>query len=211
MTSFLFRSKHFVSKEASVHTGQTDETVPMPLVNKIAFGAWALVAACFAIWALEMYEPDFSSEYQVALYQGPDDVAIDGVSCVSIDARRIVFDQKEYADPKLSEDITNLLSVRDVFREWDAEKCPWRLNISGISGRNYNVMLGDKFARYLVSVSVCERAPSAQAKSARCLSKNIYVFNRSVSPHKLFLLGLAGLAKSQAEKEELFRIRKEAL
>ncbi|MBR1120083.1 hypothetical protein JQ628_01055 [Bradyrhizobium lablabi] len=183
----------------------------IPLVNQVALGAWALVLACLAIWALEMYEPDFSAEYQVGLFQNRDDLPIDGVSCVSIDARRIVFDRKEYADPKLSEDIASSLSVRDVFMERDAGKCPWELDISGISGRDYNVMLGDKFARYLVSVSVCERADSAQAKSARCLSKNIYVFNRSVSPHKLFLLGLAGLAKSQAAKEELFRIRKELL
>ena len=184
----------------------------MPLVNKIAFGAWAFVAACFVIWALDTYEPDFSAEYQAAVSRGRHDLRIGDVSCVSIDPRKIVFDQQEYENPELAEDIAKMLSIKDALIGEDTERCPWRLDVGGISGRNYNVSYGDhKFARYHVSVSLCERASNEQLYSGRCLSKGIYVFNRSVGPHELFLLGLGALAKPQAAEWEVYRVRKEQL
>jgi hypothetical protein len=182
----------------------------MPLVNKVAFAAWALVATCFAVWALEMYEPDFSADYRAAAAQDRHPkFRVNDVSCVSIDRGSIIVDQKAYADPALANAVTDLLSIKTVL-DADVATCPWNFSINVISGRNYNVTYGGEFARYLVSIDICERK-SAVLANPKCLSKNIYVFNRNIEPHKLFLLALLGLARPQAEEWEVYKVKKEQL
>jgi hypothetical protein len=182
----------------------------MPLINKIAFGAWGLVAICAVLWALEMYEPDFSSVYEAAASQGAQPFRVSDVSCVVLDRKRVIFDQKEYIDPKLPEAVTDVLLIKSVILDSEATTCPWHLSLTGISGRNYNVSYRGNYARYLISVGICERKSDDQA-SSKCLSKEIYVFNRNIEPHKLFLLALVGFAKSQAAEWESYQVKKDAL
>lgn len=184
----------------------------MHLVNKIAIGAWAIVAGCFVVWALAIYEPDFSAEYQAAAAQNQTTLRVSEVGCVSVDARKgVIYDQKEYSDSKLAEAITNILSIKNVHFDADIATCPWNFMITGISGRDYNVTYGEKFSRYLVSISICDRKPEGQTGANKCLSKNIYVFNRNVEPHKLFLLALVGFARPQAAEWEIYQVSKEQL
>ena len=184
---------------------------PIPLVNKIAFGAWGLVAACFAVWAITMYAPDFSAEYVAAASQNDAAFRVSDFSCVSIDSHAVVYDQKEYIDPELAKAVTDVLSIKNVFFDADVTTCPWYFSIVGISGRIPAVRFDGGSALYLVSIGICERKPDGHVNPNRCLSKNIYVFNRSVEPHKLFLLALVGLARSQATKWEAYQVKKDQL
>src|SRR5258705_7736174 len=177
-------------------------------VNKIAFGAWGLVAAFFAVWALAMYTPDSSAEYLAAVSQNGAAFRVSDFSCVSIDSHRVVYDQKEYIDPKLAQAITDVLSIKNVFFDADATTCPWYFSITGISRTIYAVRYGGGFPRYLVSIGICERKPNGRVNPNKCLSKNIYVFNRNVEPHTLFWLALVGLARSQATEWEAYHVKK---
>jgi len=182
---------------------------PIPLVNKIAFGAWGLVAACFAVWAFAMYAPDFSAEYVAAASQNDATFRVSDFSCVSIDSHRGVhYDQKEYVDPELAKAITDVLSIKNVFFDADVTTCPWYFFITGISGRISAVRFDGGSALYLVSIGICERKPDGRVNPNKCLSKNIYVFNRNVEPHTLFLLALVGLARPQATESEAYHVKK---
>jgi hypothetical protein len=181
---------------------------PIPLVNKIAFGAWGLVAACFAVWALAMYEPDFSSEYLAAASQNDAAFRLSDFSCVSIDPHHVVYDQKENADPELAESISNVLSIKSVFFDADVTTCRWHFFITGISGAVRAVRYNGNVARYLISIGICQRNADGRVNPSKCLSKNIYVFNQNVEPHTLFLLALIGLARSQATALEGYQVKK---
>jgi hypothetical protein len=181
---------------------------PIPLVNKIAFGAWGLVLVCFAVWAFVMYAPDFSAEYQAAAAQNQARFRVSDFDCVSIDPHNVVYDQKEFVDPKLAEAITDVLSIKNVFFDADVTTCPWYFHITGISGRVSAVQYYGSPALYLVSIGICERKSDGRVNPDKCLSKNIYVFNRNVEPHVLFLLALVGLARSQATEWESYQVKK---
>jgi hypothetical protein len=181
----------------------------MPLVNKIAIAAWGLVAACVAIWAIEMYEPDFSSEYLAVSVRGREDIRLSDVSCVSLNPRDLVFDEKQFADPRLAEGITALLSIKNVFLEADVLTCPWHFAATGISGRDSSVRYGEKFSRYQISIRICEQKD--RTNSDRCVAKTIHVFNRNIERHNLLLLAIVALARPQSEEWEVYRVGKEAL
>jgi hypothetical protein len=181
---------------------------PIPLVNKIAFVAWGLIAACFGVWAFAMYAPDFSAEYVAAATQNDAAFRVSDFSCVSIDPHKVVYDQKEYIDPELAKAITDVLSIKNVFFDADATTCPWHFFITGISRRISAVRFYGSPALYLVSIGICERKPDGHVNPNKCLSKNIYVFNRNVEPHKLFSLALVGLARSQATELEGYQVKK---
>jgi hypothetical protein len=181
---------------------------PIPLVNKIAFGAWGLVLAGVAVWAFAVYAPDFSPEYVAAASQNQAAFRVSDFSCVSIDSRNVIYDQKEYVDAELARAITDTLSIKSVFFDANVTTCPWRFSITGISGRISAVRFRGGAALYLVSVSVCQRRPDGYVIPYKCLSKNIYVFNRNVEPHMLFLLALVGFARSQATEWETYQVKK---
>jgi hypothetical protein len=177
-------------------------------VNKIALSACGIVAACFAVWALVMYEPDFSSEYLAAASENDTAFRVNDFGCVSINSHRVVYDQKEYPDAKLAKAITDVLSIKNVFFDADATTCPWYFFITGISGKVRAVTYYGDVARYLVSIGICERKPDGRVNPNKCLSKNIYVFNPNVEPHVLFSLALVGLARSQATEWEVYQVKK---
>jgi len=181
------------------------------MLDKIVFGAWGLIATCFAVWAFIMYAPDFSAEYTAAVSQNDAAFRLSDFSCVSINSHAVVYDQKEYIDPELANAIANVLSIKDVFFDADVATCPWYFFITGISGRVSAVQYNGSSALYLVSIGICERSPNGLVNPSKCLSKNIYVFNRNVEPHKLFLLALVGFARSQVAQWETYQVKKEQL
>jgi hypothetical protein len=86
---------------------------------------------------------------------------------------------------------------KTVFFDADVTTCPWWFFITGISA----VRFDGGSAPYLVSIGICERKPDGRVNPNKCLSKNIYVFNRNFEPHT-FLLALVGLARPQATESE---------
>src|SRR6266705_2827210 len=149
----------------------------MPLINKIAFTAWGVVAACVGIWLLVTYEPDFSSEYLAAAGQNQTAVRIDGVSCLSIGSNGVVFDEKEYSDPKLVEAIVEILSIKTVLFNADYATCPWDFSVTVVPGTIFAVRYNGQAAKYLVSIGICERKPNGSVNPNKCFDKNIYIFN----------------------------------
>ncbi len=184
---------------------------PMPLINKIAFSLWGVIAACVAVWALVMYLPDDAPTYLAVASEGQTELRLNEVTCVSIDSRRVVYDTKKYIDSKLPEAITDVLAIKNVFLDADAAICPWSFDITGIPGMNFNVAYGQKFTHYVVSVAICERTSDEPTNSDKCRSKEIYIFNRQVEPHKQFLLALVGLARVQTTEWDVFEVSKETL
>jgi hypothetical protein len=180
----------------------------MPLINKIAFGAWGVVAACFAIWALATYEPDFWTEYMAAASQNQSAVRIDRVGCLSIRPHQVVFDRKDYSDPKLVEAIVEILSIKTVLFNADYATCPWDFFVTGIPGTGFAVRYYGQPARYLVSIGICERFANGSVNPDKCFDKNIYVFNPRVEPHELFSIALVGLARPQAREWEMFQSKR---
>jgi hypothetical protein len=181
---------------------------PIPLINKIAFGAWGVVAIPVALWAFFIYAPDFSGEYVAAASQNGAAFRVSDFSCVSVDSHAVVYDQKEYIDPQLAKSISDVLAIKNVFFDADVATCPWYFSITGISGRVSAVRYDGGAAHYLVSIGVCERKPDGRVNPNRCLSKNIYVFNQKVGPRELFMLALVGLARPQATEWEAYRVNK---
>ena len=180
----------------------------MPLMKKIAIWACVVVAVCGVIFAV-VYEPDFSNEYVAVTARGSANFQLDHVTCVSIDSRHgVIFDEQEYPDPKLSEAISQILSIKNVMFDVDNRACPWSFSITGITGTIYAVRYNDRFAKYLVSLGVCTRSPNGLPNPNDCVEKNIYVFNPRLPPHQLFLVALTGLAKLQVNEWEAFQVRK---
>src|SRR5436190_16756603 len=103
-----------------------------------------------------MYAPDSRAEYLAAVSQNDAAFRVSDFSCVSIDSRRVVYDQKEYIDPKLAQAITDVLSIKNVFFDADVTTCPWYFSVTGISTNVYAVRYDGDFARYLVSIGICE-------------------------------------------------------
>jgi hypothetical protein len=177
-------------------------------VYKIVLSACGIIAVCFAVWALAMRSPDFSSEYVAAAAENDTAFRARDFGCVSVDPHHVVYDTEEYADPKLAEAITDVLSIKNVFFDADVTTCPWHFFITGISGKVRAVTYYGEVARYLLSIGICERKLDGRVNPNKCLSKNIYVFNPNVEPHMLFSLALVGLARSQTTEWEVYRVNK---
>jgi hypothetical protein len=115
-----------------------------------------------------------------------------------------VFDRKDYWDPKLVEAIVDILSIKAVMLNAAYTTCPWSFFVTVVPKAIFAVRYDGLFARYLVSVGICERKVDGSINPNKCLSKNIYVFNPRVETHELFSIALVGLARPQANKWEAF-------
>jgi hypothetical protein len=169
-----------------------------------AFWSAALLMVGLVI-GLAVWDPD-PNEFLAAAAQNQSAVRIDGVSCLSIGSNQVVFDQKDYSDPKLVEAIVNTLSIKTVLFNADGAACPWGFFVTVVPGLISAVRYDDLFARYLVSIGICERTPDGKMNPNKCTDKNIYVFNSRAEPHELFLLALAGLARPQASEWQVFKM-----
>jgi len=73
------------------------------------------------VWGVD---PD-PNQFLAAVSLNYSTVRIDDVSCLSIDPHKVVFDQKDYWDPKLVEAIVDTLSINPVLFNADYATCPW--------------------------------------------------------------------------------------
>ncbi|TKT70299.1 hypothetical protein YH63_002110 [Afipia massiliensis] len=166
---------------------------------------WAvagLLLPGFTIAAIALAVPGNTRELLAVTAQNQSVVRIDEVSCLSIESRDQAFNGKKYSDPKLVEAIGNILSIKRVLFNADVAICPWAFHIVGENKTISAVRHDGKLANYLISVGICERTSNGRANPNKCISKNIYVFNRRVDTHRLFSLALVGLAKKQVSEWE---------
>jgi hypothetical protein len=182
---------------------------PLFLMKSKAF--WSVTAILLVslvvglvVWGID---PD-PNQFLAAASTNDSAVRIDGVSCLSIDPNKVVFDQKDYWDPKLVEAIVDTLSIKAVLFNADYATCPWGFSVTVVPRTIPAVRYNGQFARYLVSIGICERTPDGRMNPNKCLSKNIYVFNPRVEPHELFSLALVGLARPQASELEAFQSKR---
>jgi len=135
-------------------------------------------------------------------------IDIKSISCLSVDSHKVVFDRENYSDPRLLESIVENLPIENVLFDVDYATCPWGFFVTVVPGQVSAVEYQGLFAQYLVSIGLCERTPNGRMNPNRCTTKNIYVFNPRVEPHELFLLALVGLAKSQVDEWEVFKVKR---
>jgi hypothetical protein len=133
-------------------------------------------------------------------------IAVDSVSCLWI--KQVMYDEKDYSDPELPEAIVNILSIKTILPSADYATCRWGFGITVVPGIVSAVRYNGQFARYLVSIDICDRTIEGRINPNSCLSKNIYVFTPRVAPHDLFLIALDGLVKPQASEWEAFQRKK---
>jgi hypothetical protein len=160
----------------------------------------SLIAA-LVFWLLDR-EPD---EFLAAVSLNYSTIPLEKVGCLSIDPHKVVFDGKDYSDPKLVESILDILSIRTVLSDADYATCPWGFFATAVPKTIFAVRYGILPANYLVSVGICERTPDGRMDPNRCINKNVYIFNWRVQPHELFSIGLMGLKRPQASKWEVFQ------
>jgi hypothetical protein len=151
-------------------------------------------------------DPD-PSQFLAVASQNDSAIRIDHVSCLSIDPHKVVFDRKDYWDPKLVESIGHTLLIKPVLLNADYATCPWGFFGTVVPGTVFAVRYKGGFARYLVSIGICERTVKGSMNPNKCLSKNIYVFNPRVEPLELLSLALVGLARPQANEWEAFQVQ----
>jgi len=162
-----------------------------------------LVAASLMKW----FDPT-PNEFWAVASKNQSAIDLYGVSCLSVDSQKVVFDRKDYSDPKLLEAIVGTLPIKNVLFNVDYGTCPLGFFVTVVPGQVSAVRYQGLVAEYLVSIGVCERTSNGRMNPNRCTDKNIYVFNPRVEPHELFALALVGLAKPQTDEWEVFKVRK---
>ena len=137
-------------------------------------------------------------------------IPMDKVDCVSIDSHVVLFDGKDYSDPKLAGSVARITGIRKVFWDADYSTCHWGLAVVTSSPE---IIVPVRYfflpANYRVAVGLCERRTDGKMNSGNCVSKNIYIFNWfnwRMEPHDLFSVALVGLTKQQTNKWERFEI-----
>ena len=154
------------------------------------------------IWGIDPYPGHFLA----ASSQAYSTIALDRVNCVSTD--RVMYDAKDFSDPKLADVVSDTLGIKTVLFNAEYAACPWGLSLTIVPGIETEVSYNDFFARYLVSVAVCERTVEQRMNPSKCVNKNIYVFTPRVTPHDLFWVALIGLKKQQTSKWEAFLVKR---
>ena len=133
---------------------------------------------------------------------------IESVNCLAINPDGVIYDRKNFSDPKLPQAIADALGIKTILPGADYAACPWGIDIAVIAQTDPHVRYDGDFSRYLVSIAICERSPPDGRMTDDCISKNIYVFNPRVAPHDLFLIALDGLALRQTQDWQVFQRKK---
>jgi hypothetical protein len=133
-------------------------------------------------------------------------VKLGTVNCVSI--KRAVYDEKPYSERDLAEAVTDILKIKTVLLDANDTTCPWGLSATVVPRTDTAISYNGLWSRYLVSMGICEKPADGRLNPNRCLNKEIDVFTPRVSPHKLFQIGLVGLARPQSREFEAFQVSK---
>ena len=88
------------------------------LIIIVLFGG--LVAASLMKWD----DPN-PSEFWAVASKNQSAIDLYGVSCLSVDSQKVVFDRKNYSDPRLLEAIVETLPIKNVLFNVDYGTCPW--------------------------------------------------------------------------------------
>jgi hypothetical protein len=175
-------------------------------MSKTSWGAAMLLTigliVGLLVWGIDP-DPD---NFLAAASQGESTIAVDGVSCLWI--KQVMYDAKDYSDPKLPEAIVDILSIKTILPDADYAACRWGFDIAVVPKTEPHVRYNGQPARYLVSIAICDRTVDGRMNPNKCLSKNVYVFTPRVAPHDLFLIALDGLARRQTSEWESFQRRK---
>ena len=126
---------------------------PMPRKPRAAGVVSVALIVGLTVWGADS-DPN---QFLAAASTNDSAVRIDGVSCLSIDPNKVVFDQKDYWDPKLVEAIVDTLSIKAVLLNADYATCPWGFFVTVVPRTIPAVRYNGRFARYLVSIAICER------------------------------------------------------
>jgi hypothetical protein len=198
---------------ASVPAALQSRSGPPPLApqpglfarSKARWGIAMLLTTGFVagivVWGVD---PD-PNRYMAASSWTDRTVRLETVSCVSV--RWLMYDGKPYWEPDLTAAIADILKIKTVFGA-DDTTCPWSFSGAAEPRTNTEIKYNGYWARYTVSVGICEKGADGHFNPSRCLNKTVYVFTPRVSPWNLFRIGLTGLARPQARDLEAFQLSK---
>jgi hypothetical protein len=178
---------------------------PLLRMSKASWAASMLLAIGVLVGVLAWGGDPDSKNFVAATSLNYSTIPVDAISCLAIDPRQVVYDEKKYPDTELPKAVADILAIKTVLPGADYATCRWGIGITVVPGTVTAVRYHGLFARYLISIYICERTPEGGMKPNDCLSKNIYVFNPRVAPHDLFLIALDGLAKRQTDEWEMFQ------
>jgi hypothetical protein len=175
------------------------------------WGLAAVLSIGFALIIMLLGNEAKSNQFLGAASRLQTYVSIASISCLSIEPHKVVFDRKEYWNPKLPEEIVDRLGIKTVLLNADYAACPWSFFATVVPGTVPAVRYNDQAAQYLVSIGICQRNLDGSINPNKCLTKNIYVFNSGLvlysrpDPIELFSLALDGLASPQTNNWEMFK------
>jgi hypothetical protein len=132
-------------------------------------------------------------------------ITVGWLSCLSVDAHKLVYAERDYWDDSLLGEIADKLAVKVVLANADYAACRWGFFATVVPGAIRALRYNGDAAQYLISIGVCERTVDGSMNASECVDKNVYVFNQRVTPHDLFSVALVGLAKSQTAEWEVFK------
>lgn len=177
----------------------------MHLLKTVGRGFAFLLVVLLAV-VLFRGDLERTSEIRAAVTWNQLELQLDQLHCLSIGPRDMVFNQQKYSSDDLIDKISTQLAIPHIYMNADAAKCPWGLSLVGEKRDTFAVRYRDEIAHYMMSADICERLPDGTPNPNRCLSKNVYVFNRNVAVDALFSIALTGLARKQTSEWEAFKV-----
>lgn len=177
----------------------------MHLLKTVGRGVFLLLVVFITV-VLFRGDLERTSEIRAAVTWNQLKLQLDQLHCLSFGPREMMFNQREYASNDLIDKIRTQLGIPNIYVNVDAAKCPWGLSLVGERRDTFAVRYRDEIAHYMMSADICEWLPDGTPNPSRCLSKNVYVFNRSVTVDALFSVALTGLARKQTSDWEAFQV-----
>lgn len=147
-----------------------------------------------------------TSEVRAAVVWDQLELQLDRLHCLSVDPRKLVFNERQYPGEKLVSTIGAQLAIPRIYVNANVAECPWGFSLSGEKRNIFAVRYREEIAHYVLSVGICERKPDGTLNPDRCLAKSIYIFNHNAPVDALFLVSLTGLARKQTSKWEAFQV-----
>ena len=175
------------------------------MLKTVGRGVFLLLVVFIAV-ILFRGDLERTSEIRAAVVSHQLELQLDRLHCLSVDPRRLVFNERQYPGEKLVRTIGAQLAIPRIYVNANVAECPWGFSLSGEKRDIFAVRYREEIAHYVLSVGICERLPDGALNPDRCLSKGIYVFNRNVATDELFSMALTGLARKQTNEWEAFQV-----
>lgn len=176
----------------------------MHLLKTVGRGVFLFLVVFIAV-ILFRGDLERTSEIRAAVVWDQLELQLDRLHCLSVNPRRIVFNERQYPSEKLVSTIGAQLAIPRIYVNANVAECPWGFSLSGEKRNIFAVRYREEIAHYVLSVGICERVPDGTLNPDRCLVKSIYVFNSNVGVDALFSVALTGLARKQTSEWEAFQ------